>query len=146
MANQMTGGPLPASPPGSAGLPGSGGRSGSASGSTGQQQANSTFKAALGNESEWRSDQPPAAWPTFPFDHPLAKWVQKRTTGLALALAKDIEERLEQARNGNAKARPSRDEIQEACRALLTIDPKDNEFPKAWASFVRLRKIERDIA
>jgi hypothetical protein len=145
MANQMTGGPVSASPPGSAGLPGSGGRSGSASGSSGQQQSTSTFKAALGNESEWRGDQPPAAWPTFPFDHPLAKWAQKRTTGLALALAKDIEERWEQSRNGNAKARPSPDEVQEACRALLTIDPKDNEFPRAWASFVRLRKIERDI-
>jgi hypothetical protein len=147
MANQMTGGPVAVGPSGSAGLPGSGARSGSAanSGSSGQQQANSTFKAALGNESDWRSDQPPAAWPTFPFDHPLAKWAQKRTTGLALALAKDIEERWEQARSGNANGRPSRDEIQEACRALLTIDPKDNEFPRAWASFVRLRKIERDI-
>jgi hypothetical protein len=141
MANQMTGGPLQASPSGSAGLPGSGARSGS----SGQQQASSTFKAALGNESEWRGDRPPAAWPTFPFDHPLARSTLKRTTGLAFALAKDIEERWEQSRNGNAKARPTPDEVQEACRALLTIDPKDNEFPKAWASFVRLRKIERDI-
>jgi len=147
MANQMTGGPLPASPPGSAGRPGSASSSGSTahSGSTGAPQGSSTFTASLGNESEWRSDRPPAAWPSFPFDHPLAKWVQKRSTGLAFALAKDIEERWEQSRNGNAKARPSPDEIQEACRALLTIDPKDNEFPKAWASFVRLRKIERDI-
>lgn len=140
MADKMTGGPLPPAAAGSANLPGSGARSGSA----GQQQAGSTFVAALGNESEWRSDRPPAAWPSFPFDHPLAKWAPKRSTGLAFALAKDIEDRWEQSRSGNAKGRPSPDEIQEACRALLTIDPKDSEFPKAWAAFVRLRKIDRD--
>ena len=66
--------------------------------------------------------------------------------GLAMALAKDIEDRWEQSRYGDTKGRPSADEIQEACRALLTIDPKDNEFPKAWAAFVRLRKIEREAA
>jgi len=142
MANQITGGPLPAAAPGSASLPGPGARSGSA----GQQQANSTFTAAPGNESEWRSDRPPAAWPNFPFDHPLAKRAQKRTTGLAMALAKDIEDRWEQSRYGDTKGRPSADEIQEACRALLTIDPKDNEFPKAWAAFVRLRKIDREAS
>lgn len=145
MANQMTGGPLPAAPPGSAGLPGSGVRSGSGagSGSTGQQ-AGSTFMASLGNESEWRSDRPPVAWPTFPFDHPLAKWTPKRTTGQAIAMSKEIEDRWEQSRRGNAKGRPSAAEIQEACRALLAVDPKDGEFPNAWAAFVRLRKIDRD--
>ncbi len=138
MADKMTGGPLPPAAPGSANLPGSGARSGSAG------QPNSTFVAALGNESEWRSDRPPAAWPSFPFDLPLAKWAPKRSTGLAFALAKDIEDRWEQSRSGNANGRPSPDEIREACRALLTIDPKDSEFPKAWAAFVRLRKIDRD--
>jgi hypothetical protein len=146
MANQMTGGPVPGGPPGSASRSGSAGPSGPAanSGSAGQQQANSTFMAALGNESEWRSDRPPVAWPNFPFDHPLARSALKRTTGQAIALAKDIEDRWEQSRYGNAKGRPAADEIQEACRALLTIDPKDNEFSKAWAAFLRLRKIERD--
>jgi hypothetical protein len=141
MADKMTGGPLPGSQPGSASLPGSGARSGSA----GQQPANS-FMAALGNESEWRGDRPPAAWPSFPFDHPLAKWAQKRTAGLALALAKDVEDRWEQSRHGDTRGRPSADEVQEACRALLTINPQDHEFPKAWAAFVRLRKIERDTS
>ena len=100
----------------------------------------------LGNESEWRSDRPPAAWPSFPIDHPLAKWAQKRTAGLALALAKDVEDRWEQSRYGDTKSRPSAEEIQEACRALLTINPQDHEFSKAWAAFVRLRKIERDTS
>ena len=99
--------------------------------------------ATLANESDWRSDRPPAAWPSFPFDHPLAKWAPKRSTALALALAKDVEERWEQSRYGNAKGRPSPDEILDASRALLTIDPKDSEYSKAWAAFVRLRKIDR---
>jgi hypothetical protein len=142
MANQMTGGPLQAAAPGSAGgLSGSGARSGSAG-----QQSSSTFVASLGNESEWRSDRPPAAWPTFPVDHPLTKWAPRRSTGLAFALAKDIEDRWQQSRSGNPKDRPSSDEVNEACRALLAIDPKDSEFAKAWAAFVRLRKIDRDGA
>ena len=108
------------------------------------QQSSSTFKAAVDNESEWRSDRPPAAWPAFPPDHPLSKPVRKRTTAQTMALAAEIEERRAQFKAGNAKARPSPDEIREALRALLAIDPKDEEFPRAWAAFVRLRKIERD--
>jgi hypothetical protein len=115
-------------------------------GRVGEQRANSTFKAALGKESEWRSEQPPAAWPTFPSDHPLARPAQKRTTAQAMALAKDIEDRWEQSNSGASNSRPSSDEIKEACRALLAIDPKDEAYPKAWAAFVRLRKIDRDRA
>jgi hypothetical protein len=148
MASQMTRGQLTAGQAGSANPSGPASRSGSAatSGSTGQQQANSTFKAAPGDEGEWRSDQPPAAWPTFPPDHPLARSAQKRTTEEAMALAKDIEDRWEQSRSGNPKARPSSGEIQEACRALLAIDPNDREFRKAWSTFVRLQKINRDAS
>jgi len=113
------------------------------SGTVGQQGANSTFKAALRPESEWRSDQPPAAWPTFPSDHPLAKPAQKRTTEQAMAFAKDVEDRWERSNSGAANSRPSPDEIKEACRALLAIDPKDDAYPKAWAAFVRLRRIDR---
>jgi hypothetical protein len=112
-------------------------------GTVGQQGANSTFKAALRPESEWRGDQPPAAWPTFPSDHPLARKAQTRTTEQAIALAKDVEDRWERSNAAAANSRPSPDEINEACRALLAIDPKDNAYPKAWAAFVRLRRIDR---
>jgi hypothetical protein len=145
MANQMTGGPLAGGPSGSGSRIGSSSSSGSKSGSSGQQ-ANSSYKAAPGNESGWSGDRPPAAWPMFPLDHPLAKSAQRRTPGQAIALAKEIEDRWEQSKSENSKARPSSDEIQEACRALLAISPKDNEYPKAWAAFVRLRKIERDAS
>lgn len=115
------------------------------SGTGGQQQSNSTFNSALDSENEWRSDRPPAAWPVFPTDHPLSKPVLKRTTAQSIALAKEVEERWAQFKAGNLKVRPSRDDIREALRALLAIDPKDDEFPQAWAAFVRLSKIERDV-
>jgi hypothetical protein len=133
---------------GLAGQLGSAGSSGSAAqpGSAGQQQANSTFKAALDNESEWRSDWPPAAWPMFPSDHPLARPAPVRTPAQAIAVAEDVERRWMQFKAGDSKARPSSDDIKEALRALLAINPKNEEFPKAWAAFVRLRKIERDAS
>lgn len=100
-----------------------------------------------GKESERRADQPPAAWPTFPPDHPLGKPTRKRTPSEALALAKDVAERWEHATSaGDATMRPSSDEIKEACRALLTIDPKDSEYQRAWAAFSQLRKMDSDIA
>lgn len=112
-------------------------------GSEGQQSI-STFKAGLDSESGWRSDRPPGAWPVFPPDHPLSKPTQKRTTAQAIALAAEIEQRWAQFKAGNSTARPSVDDIREALRALLAIGPKDERFPRAWAAFVRLRKIERD--
>jgi hypothetical protein len=110
----------------------------------GGQQAKSASGTAVDIEPEWRSDQPPATWPMFPSDHPLAQPAAKRTPAQTIAFAQDVEDRWAQSRPGNAKARPSSEEIKEACRALLAIDPKSAEFPKAWATFVRLRKIDRE--
>jgi hypothetical protein len=120
------------------------GQLGGQSGSTGQQEANSGIKTAPDDENEWRDDRPPATWPTFPPDHPLGRPTVKRTPAEAIALAKDVENRWAQSKSGNPKLRPSSEEIREACRALLAIDRKNEEFPKAWAAFVRLRKIDRD--
>jgi hypothetical protein len=119
-------------------------RLGGQSGSAGQQSADSGSKAALDTETEWRGDRPPAAWPMFAPDHPLGKPAERRTPAQAIALAKDVEDRWEQSKSGNPKIRPSSEEIREACRALLAINPKHAEFPKAWAAFVRLRKIDRE--
>ena len=96
------------------------------------------------NASEWRGERPPAARPTFPPDHPLGKPAAIRTPAQAIALAKDVEDRWEELKAGNTKVRPSSEEIKEACRALLAINPKDNQFPEAWAVFVRLYKIDHD--
>jgi hypothetical protein len=99
---------------------------------------------ASDNAREWRGDRPPAAWPTFASDHPPGRPATIRTPAQTIALAKDVEDRWEQSKTGNTKARPSSEEIKEACHALLAINPKDNQFPEAWAIFVRLYKIDRD--
>jgi hypothetical protein len=107
------------------------------------RQSDSGSGAAPDNEAEWRSDRPTAAWPAFPSDHPLAQPAVKRTPAHAMAFAQDVEDRWVQSKSGDLKVRPSSEEIKEACRALLTINPKSEEFPKAWALFVRLRQIDR---
>ncbi|MGX1320966.1 hypothetical protein AB7M17_004419 [Bradyrhizobium sp. USDA 377] len=111
------------------------------------QSANPPANRGAAKESELRADRPPAAWPTFPPDHALARSTRKRTPSEALALAKDIEDRWKKAESSaNISMRPSPEDINEACRALLTIDSKDADYPKAWAAFTRLQKMSRDIA
>ncbi|SFI03165.1 hypothetical protein SAMN05216525_103443 [Bradyrhizobium sp. Gha] len=118
-----------------------------------RQQPNPSATRELANtheiakESEWQAERPPAAWPKFPRDHALAKPTRKRTPSEALKLARDVEERWKKAEaSTDVSMRPSADDVDEACRALLAIDPKDSEYPKAWAAFTRLQKIRRDIA
>jgi hypothetical protein len=123
------------------------GKSASAYGAVGGKKTDPAVEASLGNELDWRADHQPVAWPIFPLDHTLAKSTRKRTVAEALALAKEVEERWEQAKSpASSKVRPSSEEIKEACRALMTIDPRDKDYPKAWAAFVRLRKIDRALA
>lgn len=110
-------------------------------------QANPPARREAAKEGDWRADRPPTAWPTFPPDHALAKPTRKRTPSEALALAKEVEDRWKRAESsGDISMRPSADDIDEACRALLTIDSKDAQYPNAWAAFARLQKMSRDIA
>ena len=106
------------------------------------RQAAATFKTHE-SEDDWRVDRPPAAWPTFPVEHPLAKPAKKRSPAEALALAADAETRFAGLTPGAVQPVESKEEIREALRALLAISPQDQSFPRAWASFVRLRKLER---
>ncbi|MDB5519084.1 MAG: hypothetical protein JWQ17_5842 [Tardiphaga sp.] len=106
---------------------------------------------SAGSTSEGASQgEPPVhAWPTFAPDDPLAKPASQRTNAEAIALASDVEQRWSNAEAGRSKskpppAKPSSAEIREALRALLAIDPKSPEFPKAWALFGRLRQIDRE--
>lgn len=110
-------------------------------------QPNPPANRGAAKETEWQADRPPTAWPTFPPDHTLARSTGKRTPSEALALAKDVEDRWKKAESSaDSSLRPSPEEINEACRALLTIDSKDANYPKAWAAFARLQKMSRDIA
>jgi hypothetical protein len=107
------------------------------------QTGSSAINLGVNNQGE-RRETPPTTWPTFPPDDPLAKPAIKRTNADAVALASDIEQRWSNAEAGRSRSKPSTAEIQEALRALLAIDPKSQEFPKAWALFVRLRQIDRE--
>ncbi|MGA2287249.1 hypothetical protein [Bradyrhizobium sp.] len=107
-------------------------------------QAEGSFIADLKNEQAWRSDHPPAAWPTFPSDDPLAKPARKRSPEQAIALASDVEGRWKGFKAGRSASRPRPSDIEEALRALLAIPPNSKDFSKAWALFVSLRQIDRE--
>jgi hypothetical protein len=119
--------------------------------STPSQNGSSAINAGVNNEGGWRGDTPPTTWPTFPSDDPLAKPTIKRSNGDAIVLATDVEQRWSNAEAGRSKSKPSTSkpspaEIKEALRALLAIDPKSQEFPKAWDLFVRLREVDREAS
>lgn len=110
-------------------------------------QSNPHANRGVAKGDERQADRPPAAWPTFPPDHALAKPTRKRTPSEALALAKEIEARWKQAESSaDISMRPSAEDINEACRALLTIDSRDAQYPDAWAAFARLQRLSRDNA
>lgn len=126
---------------------GSGGGFGaSGSGGGASRGSSNPVEARPDDEAQWRADRPPAAWPAFPPGHALAKITRKRSAAQALAFARDVEDRWERSKSRkDSRARPSPDDVREACRALLTVDPRDKDYPKAWAAFVRLRKIDREM-
>jgi hypothetical protein len=113
-------------------------------GANAETPAKPVTEASRDNERDWRGDRPPAAWPSFAADDPLAKPSGGRSNADTITLATDVERRWTNFEAKRAKARPSRRETQEALRALLAIEPAAAEFPQAWSLFVRLRKIDRD--
>ncbi len=140
---ELAGQPAPGGS-GGAGPGGGFGAAGSAGGSSGG--SSNPVEARLDDELAWRADRPPATWPTFPSGHPLTKATQRRSTAQALAMAKDVEDRWQRSKlRRDPRVRPSLDDVREACRALLIVDPRDKDYPKAWAAFVRLRKIDREM-
>lgn len=115
----------------------------SAGGQDGASFKVASAKPVSGDEADWQTGKPPAAWPVFPPGDELSQLAPKRSNADALALAKAIEERWSQSKSGNA-LRPSLQEIRDAERALLAIDAKGPDFREAWSAFVRLRAIERE--
>lgn len=109
----------------------------------GSQTRSASAIATLGDEKEWRGDRPPGAWPKFPADDPLSKPTTKLTNGEAIQLASEVEGRWQRFETGKSATHPPVSEIEEALRALLAIKEQSSEFPQAWTSFVRLRKIDR---
>lgn len=103
-------------------------------------------KTTVESDLAWRADRPRATWPAFSSDQCQTKSTQRLTAAEALALAKDIEARWQRSRPLEAPTkRLLSEEIKKARCALLAIDPQDKEYAQAWAAFVRLRNIDRDL-
>jgi hypothetical protein len=99
--------------------------------------------SAFADDKERRSDRPPSAWPKFSADDALSKPGVKLANSEAIELASEIERRWKRFEAGKSATHPSVSEIEEALRALLAIKEQSQEFPQAWASFVRLQEIHR---
>jgi hypothetical protein len=95
--------------------------------------------------SNWDGTRPPLDWPKFsvvPGQPPLSK----RTSEEKLALAQAVENRWNEFKSGRSKRAVTMRESSEAIRSITTISSSAPQFPKAWALFVRLRKIDREVA
>lgn len=103
------------------------------------------FVATAENESSWRPDVLPSAWPRFaklPSERPLAS----KSTKAKIEGAKSIMSRWQAFKDDKAKSYPADAEAAEALDYLLTIDRNDPGFPEAWALFIELRKDAKDIS
>jgi hypothetical protein len=102
------------------------------------------FIATVDNESSWRPDNVPAAWPKFTV-LPNEKPLPSKTDVQKLALANDVLARWQSYKDGKTKLRPTMKESGQSISYLLTIDPKSPMFQGAWASFIQLRRVDREI-
>jgi hypothetical protein len=102
------------------------------------------FVATADNESSWRPDNVPAAWPKFSVV-PNEKPLPPKTDVQKLALANHVLSRWQSYKDGKTKLRPTVYESDMAIRYLLSIDPKSPTFHGAWASFIQLRRVDREI-
>ncbi|MEA2895314.1 MAG: hypothetical protein QOJ84_929 [Bradyrhizobium sp.] len=103
------------------------------------------FVPTVDNEPNWRAESVPTAWPKFTV-LPNEKPLPAKTDVQKLALANDILTRWQSYKAGKTKQRPTTKESGQAITYLLTIDPKSSAFPTAWASFVQLRRVDREIS
>ncbi|PDT88886.1 hypothetical protein CO669_17270 [Bradyrhizobium sp. Y36] len=109
--------------------------------------AGSEAKTPAESDLTWQADRPPVTWPALASDQCPTRSTQLPTAAEALALAKDIEARWQRSKPLEVPAkRLLSEEIKKARCALLAIDPLDKEYPQAWAAFVRLRNVDRDLA
>jgi hypothetical protein len=104
-----------------------------------------SFIATVANEAEWQPDRPPEGWPRFtklPDEKPLPV----KTARQKVEMAKSVNDRWDAFKAGRSKIYPTSDESGTAVKQILTVDAKAPEFPAAWAAFVRLRQVDRDIS
>jgi hypothetical protein len=102
------------------------------------------FIATVDNEPLWRADSPPKQWPKFtvvPGEKPLPV----RTSVQKIAMADGVINTWDDFQSGNSKKRPPISDSGTAIRYLMTIEPDDPSFKSAWAKFIRLRQVDREI-
>lgn len=103
------------------------------------------FLATVENESSWKADNLPVAWPTFarlPDEKPLPA----KSTRAKIEAANSVVSRWEAYSAGKAKDFPSANEAGATIKYLLTIERGDTAFPDAWATFIKLRQTDRAIS
>lgn len=100
---------------------------------------------AQGPDDQWNAGNPPKEWPKFTIV-PGKKAPAKRTDGQVLAYAQQVEQRWLDFVSGKSKNRITIQDSGNAIEELMTIKPTSLRFPEAWALFVRLRKIDKEVA
>lgn len=103
------------------------------------------FIATVANEASWRADVLPVAWPEFtklPDEKPLPA----KPTRQKIDSSKALIQRWENYKSGKTKDIPRGADVGIAVKYLLSIDRNDPGFAEAWASFITIRKVDRDLA
>jgi hypothetical protein len=102
------------------------------------------FIATVDNEPLWRADNPPKQWPKFTIV-PGEKMLAARTSVQKIAISDGVINNWDDFQIGKSKKRPTTSDSGTAIRYLLTIQPDDPYFKSAWAKFIRLRQVDREI-
>ena len=108
--------------------------------------ANTAAKAsAPSRDHEWDAARPPREWPKFAVapDEPT---LPRRTPAQTLAYARSVEARWKEFKSGRSKRPVLMKESSAAIRSLMAIKPDVPQYREAWAAFLRLHKIDREIA
>ena len=101
--------------------------------------------AASPREAKWDEANPPPDWPKFTVIPGKPK-PKPRSPDQALSTALNIEKRWADYRSGKTKKPVTLVENGNAIEGLVMIKSTLPQYPQAWAAFVRLRKLDREIA
>jgi hypothetical protein len=100
--------------------------------------------AASPREAKWDEANPPPDWPKFTVIPGKPK-PKPRSPDQALSTALNIEKRWADYRSGKTKKPVTLVENGNAIEGLVMIKSTSPQYPQAWAAFVRLRKLDREI-
>jgi hypothetical protein len=101
--------------------------------------------SAPSRDHEWDAARPPREWPKFSVA-PGEPALPRRTPAQTLSYARSIQARWEEFKSGRSKRPVLMKESSAAIRSLVAIQPDAPQYREAWAAFLRLRKINQEIA